>query len=233
MVFFNVQIIFFLLFYNAATITSNYEDVLTLMNSLPDDYFRQDFVGPNLKYVNKTLNFHCKSLFRFLIKHSHDKIAWPPLNFKDLQTKQNANLMNALSFNGVFRMRDFFVLEKQNGGEVANWSNDNITRYRTTASTCGSYNLSQCEVLFTKYANLFPGQRGLVIGSQSPWAEGRLLRFPNTQITTLDYLDINSSYPGLSTLHPIKLAKEFVAGKTSLFDFIFSFSSLEHDGTAK
>jgi len=72
------------------------------------------------------------------------------------------------------------------------------------------------------------GLRGLVIGSQLPWLESVLLAHGATTIVTGEYSIIDSKDTRIQYKHIREL---MVAPQ--LFDFIFSYSSLEHDGLGR
>ncbi len=72
---------------------------------------------------------------------------------------------------------------------------------------------------------------GLVIGTMDPWAEAWLIKMGAKHITTLEYHRIISDHPDISSLHPSEVKEYYDKG--NLFDFIFTFSSLEHNGLGK
>ncbi|KAH7699971.1 Protein K06H6.1, partial [Aphelenchoides avenae] len=70
------------------------------------------------------------------------------------------------------------------------------------------------------------GLRGAVIGSQSPWVEAYCLVNGAKHITTVDYQEIKIEHPQM----------DFLSVTISLyesFDFIVTFSSLEHSGLGR
>lgn len=71
----------------------------------------------------------------------------------------------------------------------------------------------------------------MVIGTMDPWAEAHLIKLGANHVTTVEYHRIVTDHPKLSSLHPSELKKDHDSGK--LYDFVFTFSSLEHDGLGK
>jgi hypothetical protein len=72
---------------------------------------------------------------------------------------------------------------------------------------------------------------GIVLGSQAPWAESRLLHIGAKNLITVEYTRITTNHPRLITRHPDDIAAEFLNGTLETVDFVFSYSSLEHSGT--
>jgi hypothetical protein len=70
----------------------------------------------------------------------------------------------------------------------------------------------------------------MVVGSQHPWAEAMLIKAGARHIITVEYMQIISSHPKVSTLTPQELANKVLEGNFKQVDFVFSYSSLEHDG---
>lgn len=53
------------------------------------------------------------------------------------------------------------------------------------------------------------------------------------KVTTVEYQEIRSEHPSISTLTPKELAETWLASKLPQFDFAVSFSSYEHDGLGR
>ncbi len=82
-------------------------------------------------------------------------------------------------------------------------------------------------------AALIAGKRGLVIGSETPWAEAMLLEYGAANITTVEFGSIVSEYSAITTFTPANFTQEFLLGRVAPFDFALSYSSLEHDGLGR
>ncbi len=123
--------------------------------------------------------------------------------------------------------------EQQNGGSGYDWNNQVIEDYRKKTNTCGGYGYGLCNTALLKYNDFVKGKNGAVIGSQTPWAEAALVNAEAKEIITIEYMPIQVSYPGLSAIHPADVAKKFLAQEWKPVDFIFTYSSLEHDGLGR
>lgn len=77
------------------------------------------------------------------------------------------------------------------------------------------------------------GRSGAVLGSETPWLEAMILNAGASHITTIEYGKITSTHPSISTLLPQNAAKSYLDRKLELFDFIFTYSSLEHSGLGR
>jgi len=72
----------------------------------------------------------------------------------------------------------------------------------------------------------------LVIGSQTPWIETILLKKGAKNITTFDYVKIQSDHPQVEVLTPDEMSKSFLQ-KRIKYDAMITFSSLEHSGLGR
>lgn len=58
-------------------------------------------------------------------------------------------------------------------------------------------------------------------------------RFGAKQVFTEEFREIKTRFPNLVTLTPSEVTTQYLAKKLPLFDFIFTFSSLEHTGLGR
>ena len=72
----------------------------------------------------------------------------------------------------------------------------------------------------------------LVIGSENPWVEACVLQAGARHVTTLEYGNINSTHPQVSTMTPEAMRERF-GELMNHFDIVVSFSSLEHSGLGR
>jgi len=77
------------------------------------------------------------------------------------------------------------------------------------------------------------GKNILVIGTQSPWLEAIILTKSPKYVLTLEYGKFRSEYPGLEFIQPDQFRKRYISGKLPKFDFVFTFSSVEHSGLGR
>ncbi|WKY07373.1 hypothetical protein Q1695_007093 [Nippostrongylus brasiliensis] len=74
---------------------------------------------------------------------------------------------------------------------------------------------------------------GLVIGSQTPWVEVLALKSGAREILTVEYHNIEiTGTKKIKRVHPIEFAENWKNNVDS-FDFVISFSSLEHSGLGR
>ena len=60
-----------------------------------------------------------------------------------------------------------------------------------------------------------------------------LLEFGAAHVTTLDYVQITSLHPKITTIVPKDLAESYLKGEVKPFDAVISFSSIEHSGLGR
>jgi len=72
----------------------------------------------------------------------------------------------------------------------------------------------------------------LVIGSENPWVEACVLASGAKHITTLEYGEIISEHPQISTITPSEIQKN-IEKYLGFFDAVVSFSSVEHSGLGR
>jgi hypothetical protein len=86
---------------------------------------------------------------------------------------------------------------------------------------------------FDAHPYIISGKRGLVIGSESPWAEAMLLEYGAAMLTTVDFRSIPTEHPQIETYPAGAFTQSFLRGEYEPYDFLFSYSSLEHDGLGR
>ena len=118
----------------------------------------------------------------------------------------------------------------------ANWTIDLIEKFRVQVRAkvvFGSYSNKDIYPALEKYASLaIKDKQCAVIGTENPWIEAALLEYNATSVTTIEYATIHSSVPRLFTITPMDFMKKQQSAR-QLFDSIWSYSSLEHDGLAR
>lgn len=186
--------------------------------------FQQIYLGSRLQYNNSTqaLIFKCAVLF----SPSTDalKPIWPPP--KQIPSK----FLPSFTFNGIITQREWFKPEKQHQGEGYNWT-ESFVNNLGNHMIC--YNNKVCERTMDTYKSIIENATGIVFGSQYPWAEGLLIRKGAKTIITVEYMKIVSTHPKLLTYTPNEIDKLFVSGHWAPVDFIFTYSSVEHDGLGR
>ncbi|CAF4446603.1 unnamed protein product, partial [Rotaria sp. Silwood2] len=100
----------------------------------------------------------------------------------------------------------------------------------------GTYRNRDIYPALDKYASLaIINKECAVIGSESPWIEAALLEYNASSVTTIEYATIHSNIPRLFTITPMDFAKQQQnsKGQRQLFDSVWSYSSIEHDGLGR
>jgi len=77
------------------------------------------------------------------------------------------------------------------------------------------------------------GKNVLVIGSQNPWVEAVLLTRNPAKIVTLEYGHFISEHPTWEIIQPHIFRARYEAKSLEKFDFIFTYSSVEHSGLGR
>lgn len=132
-------------------------------------------------------------------------------------------------------LKDWYI-----GGEAysdsdayATWTKEEveegIERCGRPPYQCGAtYDEGARVVRRTLFAQPVKGLSGLVLGSLTPWAEGILLLHGATKTTTAEYSIIKAEDPRTQYVHIFD-----IIAKPVKYDFVFSYSSLEHDGLGR
>jgi hypothetical protein len=121
----------------------------------------------------------------------------------------------------------------------ANWTVDFIEKYRSEVrarKAFGSYSNKDIYPALDKYASLaIQDKKCAVIGTENPWIEAALLEYNASSVTTIEYATIYSSVPRLLTITPMDFVRmqENQTNQRQLFDSVWSYSSLEHDGLGR
>lgn len=126
--------------------------------------------------------------------------------------------------------------ELQNGSNKTwIWTKESIDKFTEHFHSCGAYRNSACEEAVVKYNKYIKDKVGMVIGTQNPWAEAGLIEYGAKEVITVEYNKIDSSHPQVKTIHPTEVAKSYIENPHNFqkVDFVFSYSSLEHDGLGR
>jgi len=127
-------------------------------------------------------------------------------------------------------------------GVVNVWDQNIIDAYiaQTKArSPIGSYGTVDLYPVMDDFQDrAIKGKNVAVLGSERPWIESMLLHYGADAVTCVEYGKIDSKVPKLYTITPgeyeLKRKEQFEKGEQpDLFDSIWSYSSLEHDGLGR
>jgi len=187
--------------------------------------------GKIFPVVKKTID--CPNIMSrlYLDKPATD---WPP------PKAPPADQLNLFTQNGEMPISTTYYFQQRYSGEsafVSDWSVERVEEIRTKArngQAVGWYGLLHNQHI-NNAMRQFPisGKVGAVLGSEAPWVESLLLNAGAKHIVTIEYGTINSRHPDISTMIPLQAAEKYLTGKLGLFDFIMTYSSLEHSGLGR
>eukprot|EP01031_Cornospumella_fuschlensis_P046915 gene46915-57443_t len=161
--------------------------------ALVDLYLKQSF------HISKngSVSCKCKDLFRSLLDHDESEVAWPP------PEQIPPELNNAFTLFGTIPVgKWYFAQPMESTQTVLVWDRDLFDEFLNKKSECGGYKSPVCEEALEQYSNIIKGKKGLVVGSQTPWAEAALLNHGAAELVTVEYLTIDSAHPLVYTMHP-------------------------------
>lgn len=216
--------------------------VVTLQETLNEIYAEPKipilphFYGPNFKYSHdfQKVSFSCKALFNTALSYKgidNEKCEMTP----ELQSSYDCDGHVTGSVKCLHNPP-----EKQNGAStIWKWDEDAVSTACKRFNSCNAYGNTACAEAMEIYADKYiSGKIGMVLGTQIPWAEGGLIKWGANKVTTVEYNPIESSFHKLSSIHPFELAERYANQTTEQneaeqVDFIFTYSSLEHDGLGR
>ncbi|OQV22673.1 hypothetical protein BV898_03498 [Hypsibius exemplaris] len=159
--------------------------------------------------------------------------------FGEAPRKIPGSLRNGYSMNGIISIREFYFDNAYLGGSALTsvWSLDTINDLRARVrarQTYFNYDSSFVyQALDAHGKKAVSSRRGLVIGSEKPWLEVFLLEYGADHVTTLEFGAIISQHPQIRTFTPANFTAAFLQGQIEPFDFLFTYSSIEHDGLGR
>lgn len=147
-------------------------------------------------------------------------------------------LLDSFTLNGTVEVVENFYDQPYLGAKAlaSVWTYEMVESYLAEAAgrqKTFTYDNSPIYEALEKHVDLIRGKRGLVIGSEKPWAESTLLMFGAEHVTTLEFGTIESQHPQIATYTPSSFTLDFLDGRIKPFDFAFTYSSLEHDGLGR
>jgi hypothetical protein len=178
--------------------------------------------------LNPFLRFQCTNLFhKQVLEFQNNTKVWPP------PRQIPDDLYEQFTYFNHFKTFDQYYAEEAPITD-SHWSQELIEEYRSrNRKFCGPYPTEICGETVEKYQHLIAGKRGLILGSITPWAEAMLFNHHASELITVEYTSITTDYPNLTILTPAQLADLYLQGQWEPVDFIFTFSSLEHDGLGR
>ena len=148
------------------------------------------------------------------------------------------NLLGKFTQDGKIELIENIFDQPYLGGDALSpvWTFDMVEDFRKRAEdrqAIFSYENAPIYEALEARASLIRNKRGIVIGSEKPWAEGTLLAFGAAHITTVEFGNIRSEHPAITAYTPSNFTVRFLEGRIERFDFAFTYSSLEHDGLGR
>jgi Caenorhabditis protein of unknown function, DUF268 len=208
-----------------------FEDTMNMIMKEPLMTLKQEYFNENFRVVNNShIHFKCDSLFQHVIEQNEKKQ-------ESCESLLSKSLKDVYALNGNAKFIGGCSTDRsqvQNGSnQTWEWSVEYIKEAGDMFRTCGYYGNSACTETVEKYNDLIRGKVGMVLGTQKPWLESGLLRYGAEKVITVEYNAIISKHPKVGAIHPVELSKQYLASKVQPVDFIFTYSSLEHDGLGR
>lgn len=131
------------------------------------------------------------------------------------------------------------LAQRYEGELIVDWNEKYVNDYCSgisSGSNTGTYTLADVNLVRDALAHHLPGvsgSTGVVLGSEYPWVECLALESGASAVWTFEYATIKSTHPRLFAKHVKKLAVDVISGKQPLFDWAFTYSSLEHSGLGR
>ncbi|KAG5178487.1 hypothetical protein JKP88DRAFT_269090 [Tribonema minus] len=150
-----------------------------------------------------------------------------------------ATYMDSFTMQGRVEIRSWYVdgTDYLGGKQTGRgWTKEGVEKLQQTTRTEGGNYGKESLNLYTalaRYQPFFEDKRGVIIGSETPWAEAIALNHNVASIMTVEYGALTCDHPKIET----KLVSEFTQGvlngDIAPFDWAISYSSLEHDGMGR
>ena len=149
------------------------------------------------------------------------------------------NLLSNFTLNNLVPIEYVYIDFRQHDTWLVEWTEKEIAKYRMELRQrvdYGSYKSKDIYLALNKYASMAVINKSCaVIGTEYPWIEAALLEYNASMVTTIEYATIFSNVTRLKTITPRVLAQKQQSGThgKELFDSVWSYSSLEHDGLGR
>lgn len=131
------------------------------------------------------------------------------------------------------------MAQRYEGHAVLKWSTEYIDNMRDALSSRkdpGTYDwadVDQVAQVLHKYGSGVKGKLGMVMGTEKPWVEALALEAGAAAVWTFEYAEIHSEHSQVIAVLPRDVAHSFIDGKLPQFDFVATYSSLEHSGLGR
>ena len=131
--------------------------------------------------------------------------------------------------------KTFYEEEMAETGGFSKWFFEMATDNLDKGIFRGPYGKKATDELhdFMKKSFDFTDKIVLVVGSQSGWIELLSVRLGAKHVYAVDYADINSEHPQITGFNAKVFNSKFLDGTLPKFDFVISYSSIEHSGLGR
>ena len=179
-----------------------------------------------------TSDVNCKKLYETDIFDMPSVHVPPPRDVPN-------TLIDSYSLKGAVRIKNKYTFQKYSGetAMVHSWTEEYVNEFIKKAKTStldGNYGRPTALALAeaVEKAN-YKGKSVLVIGSENPWVEAIILERGASHVYTLEYGEINSTHPKITSYTPWQFNQMFREGRVPKIDGMVTFSSLEHSGLGR
>jgi len=189
-----------------------------------------------LKYVECPCNLNwplyltmksCRDIFFNVIKRSEQLVEWPPTRTIPENMKEDYTMC------GRIPTREYYFSQRYPARTIE-WNRSYLQRFKDIASNRQGFNYGDLQKSFyVAFADFVPRGKGVVFGSEEPWAEVLSLLHGADHMLTIEYSKIVTDDERLSSLSPVAAANMFLSGTLPQYDFGVSFSSWEHSGLGR
>jgi len=160
---------------------------------------------------------------------------WPPPC--EIPTSQLSSFVGP---EGSMPVSKLWCLAQRYEGElIVDWNENYVNEYCSgikSGSYTGTYTSADVHLVRDAFFHHLPGvsgSTGVVLGSENPWVECLALEAGASSVWTFEYATIKSSHPRLLAKHVKTLAADVLSGKQPQFDWVFTYSSIEHSGLGR
>ncbi|CAI4221424.1 unnamed protein product [Auanema sp. JU1783] len=155
--------------------------------------------------------------------------------YKGPQYSMPEELENMYTLNGYIRKSRYYRDDAHSSSSERVWDQIDEWRNLTEEEFIAVSNYGKTSMAVYHSLKAFPlvDQYGAVFGSLTPWAESMALQAGAREVLTIEYLKLKiEGKSNVHYKHPLDFARNFES-YLDTFDFVISFSSLEHSGLGR
>lgn len=223
----SILLIYLLSNVNKIKYTSNYINRNEKENY---DCGKTDIKSKYFPYISKCVK--CKNVYERMMNRKPATV-WPPPKYPPEYLINEYTKSGEIPIEGVH-----YMYERYSGKDALTnvWNKsliDDMVRNYNKHIKFGTYYIEDEELVRNCLKNYnLENKKVAVIGSENPWIEAILTTKNPLSITTIEYGKIKSNFPLIEVYTPKDFAKKTL-NENIKFDFVFSYSSLEHSGLGR